>query len=102
MDPTDIGGVPQEIPSNNWWDTVVQTASDIAYTRAATSGTISGSTVNRPPGAGGVNPQAAGTPGGVPAMFRSFSTSLGLPAGVGSLMLLAVVGYVALKLLKKI
>lgn len=108
MDPTDLGGTPAVIPSNNWWENIgqqfVDTATSIALTRAAPSGTIASSNPNPPPGGGGINPQAASTPGGAPSAFRVGSLNLSslTSSGLGGLVVLALLGYAALKLLRKV
>jgi hypothetical protein len=106
MNPDDIGGSPATMPSNDWWTSLTtsleQDAEELAQAatvRAATSGRIGGATPNYPPGQGGINPQAASVPGGVPALTRNLQ-SLGVPAqltsGAGLLLLLGL-GYLLLK-----
>jgi hypothetical protein len=107
MDPTDTGGVPQVMPSNNWWEDIgsqiVTAATDIATVRAAPSGNIASATPNPPPGGGGVNPQAAATPGGLPASLRVGALNLSsLTSTVPGLIMLAVGAFVLLKVLRKI
>jgi hypothetical protein len=112
MDPEEMGGAPAVMPTNNWWDLASQaitSASDIAIaridsgTRAAPTGVMLGTT-NRPPGGGGVNPQAAGTPGGFP-FFSRLQASPGAPVSMAPwivpALVLAVIAIVAAKLIRK-
>jgi len=89
MTPADMGGTPAVMQSNSWWDLgsqAIKTAADIAMarissgTRAAQSGVLPTNAQNIPPGMGGINFQAAATPGGQPTASR-IGTALGaMPA----------------------
>ena len=107
MNPDDIGGSPATMPSNDWWTSLttsleqdVEAVAQAATVRAATSGRIGGSTPNYPPGAGGINPQAASVPGGTPAVTRALQT-LGVPASLTSGTGLIVLAFAAWLLFKK-
>lgn len=106
-DPEAMGGVPEVMPTNNWWDLASQaisTAGDVALARvagtvAAPRGNIATTNPNPPPGGFGINPQAAATPGGVPTSSRNDIVSQ-VAASVGlspSLVLLVIAGFLAWK-----
>lgn len=98
-----LGGVPQTMPTNNWWDgitsvvsTTTKAAAEVAanYTavkqqlRTIQSGDVPAQ--NRPPGTFGLNPQAAGVAGGTPEGVGMFGLSAGALA-VAALVVVAVV-----------
>jgi len=72
MSPADMGGVPQVMPTNDWWkslaDEGLTTIKDIAVARinsgsAVPAGRLSSNVENPAPGTRGLNFQAASTPG---------------------------------------
>lgn len=108
LDPTDAGGTPSVMPSNNVFDDLGQSlvgdikvlAGDLT-TRAATSGVIAGATANPPPGGGGQHPAAATVPGGIATIPNELASALGMnSAGGGGLFTLALVGFLVWKFLR--